>query len=336
MSKPPLAILIPVYNIGRFLRETLESVRRQTHAPDEVIILDNCSTDDTVDIAREFSDLAGFRLAANSENIGGVRNFIAIERLATSNYILWLPGDDVLMPDCIERWHRTVAVHPGLGFYFAGRTLIDENGRDIPRGPPRPPLPEGIIPGSMLIDWMLVNGQPNVVPGTVVNRSAYQAVGGFDVRLRAAFDYDLFMRLAGRGDVHYEPAANVAVREHFGQWSQQVSRRDNFDADVLFDKIDEMTFLTTAQVKSFVEGLCEYARQYYSRPLRDPARTVSEIALERERTTSRFQKWRSSGKPYAKYVRLWPKRILPRLAWFLGGMPMGIRLMHHVLAGSRR
>ncbi len=336
MTTPTLAILIPVYNVGRFLRATLESVRTQTSCADEVIILDNCSTDDTPAIAREFADLPGFRFERNTENIGAVPNWIAIETLARSDYAMVLPGDDLLLPDCVDRWRNAVAAHPHLGLYMAGHRIIDGDGRELPPSSPAAPLTDGVSTGGKLIDWMMLYGQLNIVAGTVVDRSAYHAVGGFDARLRGALDFDLYVRLAGRGDIYYERAPNAVVREHDGQWSKDVYRTDNFDADVLFDKVAEMPFLTPEQIRLYVEGLCNYARQFYSRPLRDAQRTVTDIAGERKRAYARLQKWRTSGKAYAKWVRLWPQRWSPWLAWLAGGSRLGIWAMHRVLAGTRR
>jgi glycosyltransferase involved in cell wall biosynthesis len=331
MSRPTLSILVPVFNAGRFLRATLESVVAQTQPADEVVILDNGSTDDTVAIAEAYADRPGFRLECNGRNIGAVPNWIRIATLARSAYLMWLPGDDVLTPDCVARWTEAVRNHPEIGLFLGGSTVIDGAGAAV-AVPPRPPLANGIVPGGVLIDWMLANGQPNVVAGTVVRRSEYEAVGGYDARLRGAIDYDLYLRVAGRGAVFIDPRPNAACRDHAGQWSKDVYVRDNNDADVLFDKIAELTFLSEAQVRRYVEGLCDYTRQFYTRPLRDPRAAVAGIRQEHRRIAGRLRRWRESGRPYARHVRLWPRRGRSLVAWLLGATTPGAWALHRAMS----
>jgi len=331
MSRATLSILVPVFNAGRFLRATLESVAGQVEAADEVIILDNGSTDDTVAIAEAYADRPGVRLERNGRNIGAVPNWVRIATLARSDYLMWLPGDDLLTPDCVARWREAVRDHPGIGLFLGGSTVIDERGATL-SVPPRPPLAAGVVPGRALIDWMLANGQPNVVAGTVVRRSEYEGVGGYDQRLRGAIDYDLYIRLAGRGPVFIDPRPNAACRDHADQWSKDVYFRDNNDADVLFDKIAELTFLSEAQVRRYVEGLCDYTRQFYTRPLRDPRAAVAGIRQEHSRIAERLRRWRASGRPYARYVRLWPRRARSLVAWLLGATTPGAWALHRAMS----
>lgn len=330
-----ISILIPVYNAGRFLAATLESVRNQTQLPDEVIVLDNASTDDTAAVAKSFSGLPNFFYFRNETNIGAVPNWIAVEKMAHSDFVMWLPGDDVLKTDCIDRWRQCAGQYPDVALYMAGHEIMDEAGR-FKSAPSSPRPPFGIIHGGQLINWLLTHGQPNIVAGTIVLRSAYHEVGGFDPRLRGALDYDLFMRLGSCIDAFYDPRPNAVARDHDEQWSKSVAREDNLDAEVLFEKINEMSFLSPAQVQKYVEALCDHARSFFTRRLQDPSYSVPEIANQRNRAIDRLLRWRDSGRPYARHVRLWPKRFRSWLCWLIGSTRPGVWIMHRVLARPRR
>lgn len=331
MSCPRLAVLIPVFNAGRYFREAVESVFAQTLPACELVILDNCSTDGTFETALSYRGRPGVRVERNAENIGAVPNWIKIATLTRCEYLMWLPGDDYLLPDCIERWANTAKVHANVGLFLGGSRVVDADGASVEVAP-RPPLASGLVAGSVLIDWMLANGQPNVVAGTVVRRSEYEAVGGFDLRIRGAIDYDLYLRIAGRGPVLIDPQPNAVCRDHAGQWSKDVFVRDNNDADLLFEKIGEMPFLSEAQVKRYVEGLCDYTRQFFTRPLRDPRAGVAGIRQERSRIVERLHRWRSSGRPYARYVRIWPRRAKALVAWALGTTAPGTWALHRAMS----
>lgn len=315
--------MIPVYNGARFVRQAIDSVLAQSTPADELIVLDNQSTDGTYEIALAYGDRREVRVEQNAENIGAVPNWVRIAERARGDYLMWLPADDFLTPDCVERWASVAERHPEVGLYLAAYTQVNEAGEPMAMRR-RPPLRTGLIDGRELVDWLLVNGQPNVVPGTVVKRSEYEAVGGFDLRLRGAMDYDLYVRLAGRGPVYVDPLPNAFSRDHAAQWSKDVYFHDNSDSDVLFDKIAELPFLTERQARLYVEGLCDYSRQYFMRPLRDPRADSRAVLHERERYHERLRRWRDSDKPYARYVRFWPRRARPLAAWLLGSTRLGI------------
>lgn len=91
-----LSICIPTFNRSGYLRTLLSNIRSQLHAYElfdrvEVLVSDNCSADDTADVAREFADIIVYR--RNETNIGPDANFLQLFEMATGSYI-WLPGDD--------------------------------------------------------------------------------------------------------------------------------------------------------------------------------------------------------------------------------------------------
>ena len=74
--KPLISVLIPSYNYARFIQKSIDSVLAQTYENIEVVVTDNCSTDDTMTVLRtRYADDSRVRVFENEENIGLVRNF---------------------------------------------------------------------------------------------------------------------------------------------------------------------------------------------------------------------------------------------------------------------
>ena len=93
-----ISVLISTYNGKRYIINQLESIRLQTVAPSEVLIIDDCSTDDTCDVIRRYIkdyNLFNWKLITNEENIGWRRNFFNGLNLVTNEYIFIADQDDI-------------------------------------------------------------------------------------------------------------------------------------------------------------------------------------------------------------------------------------------------
>jgi glycosyltransferase involved in cell wall biosynthesis len=117
------------YNGARFLPEQLESFRQQTLQPDELIISDDCSTDETVKLIEDFAKVASFsvQLKVNQQNLGSTKNFErTIERCA-GNLIFLADQDDVWLPQKIARIVEEFEKKPDVGLFFSDAELVNEN-----------------------------------------------------------------------------------------------------------------------------------------------------------------------------------------------------------------
>src|SRR6187399_1507760 len=99
--KPMVSILIPAFNVERWLAETLRSALAQTWPLKEIIVVDDGSTDGTLAIARQFES-SGVRVATQ-KNQGAATARNTAYSLSKGDYIQWLDADDLLAPDKIEK-----------------------------------------------------------------------------------------------------------------------------------------------------------------------------------------------------------------------------------------
>ncbi len=115
---PLVSILTPVYNGAKHLTECMESVLAQTYTNWEYIIVDNCSTDQSLEIARAYAGRdERIRVHANREFVDVIRNHnIAFELISTeSAYCKLVHADDALFPECLARMVETAETHRSVG-----------------------------------------------------------------------------------------------------------------------------------------------------------------------------------------------------------------------------
>lgn len=131
-----LTSVIPVYNGAAYLAETLESLARQTRAPDRLVILDNCSTDATPEIVRCCRGLPMLEYRRNETNIGGPNNFNrALELAGETDLLHIISADDLVEPEFFARLIPRVEDVEGRAMAFSGLTFIDATGAVMkPRG----------------------------------------------------------------------------------------------------------------------------------------------------------------------------------------------------------
>jgi glycosyltransferase involved in cell wall biosynthesis len=128
-----VSIITPTYNCGKYIGETIESVLKQTYKNWEMIIIDDCSTDNTMDIVEEYCKndkrIKYYRLEANSG--AAVARTKAME-LATGKYFAFLDSDDLWMPDKLEKQIMYMKAN-NYNFTCTAYEQIDENGIPLKR-----------------------------------------------------------------------------------------------------------------------------------------------------------------------------------------------------------
>lgn len=125
---PIASIVVPAFNAARTLPETLKSLLSQTFRDYEVIIVNDGSTDNTLEIARGFTDDARVRIVTQpNRGLAGARN--AGIAAARGKYVGFCDADDIWMPEKLETHVRHLEQSPDVGLSFSGSQLIDEASR---------------------------------------------------------------------------------------------------------------------------------------------------------------------------------------------------------------
>jgi glycosyltransferase involved in cell wall biosynthesis len=201
--------LIPAYNAGTWIAETLRSALAQTWPRKEIIVLDDGSTDDTVAVARRFECAELKVVTKSNEGAAATRNHLLA--LSQGDFIQWLDADDLLSPGKVERQLRALAVQPDRRVllscpwaYFMYRPQI---ARFIPTS-----LWSDLSP----VDWMVRKFRENLHQQTatwLTSRELAEAAGPWDARMLVDDDGEYFSRvlMASRG-TRFVPEARVYYR----------------------------------------------------------------------------------------------------------------------------
>ena len=202
-----VSVIIPAYNYARYIAEAIDSALAQTHAPLEVIVVDDESTDDTPRVLAAYGD----RIRAIRQRNGGAgaaRNTgIAAAR---GEYVAFLDADDVWLPRKLELQLQRFEADPGLGLVHCAAEVIDAQGRTVDfvlEGH------EGWVGMEMLrLDGHVMSLGSNLL----VPRRIVEEAGGFDARLPPSEDWDFAYRVASRYPVAYIAEPLVRYRQHGG------------------------------------------------------------------------------------------------------------------------
>jgi glycosyltransferase involved in cell wall biosynthesis len=126
-----ISVALCTYNGEPFLRQQLESIQQQTRLPDELVVCDDRSTDQTVAILREFGATVSFPvvIVQNPETLGSARNFEKAFRLCTGDLIALSDQDDIWYPNRLQRSEQEFVAHPRAGLVFSDADIIDDQNR---------------------------------------------------------------------------------------------------------------------------------------------------------------------------------------------------------------
>jgi glycosyltransferase involved in cell wall biosynthesis len=208
MTPLRISIVTPSYNQGVFIRRTIDSVLEQAGRFElEYLVYDGGSTDDTVDILRSYGDRLRWYSGRDDGQVDAINKGL---RAATGDIVGWLNSDDVLAPGALQRVSEAFEAYPRLEWVHGRCDIIDAEDRLIRRWI------------SAYKHWCSLHYSysrlltENIISQMTVywRRSVLEEIGYVDPRLKLAFDYDLWLRLARRGDPIYIPERQASFRSY--------------------------------------------------------------------------------------------------------------------------
>ena len=216
-----VTVIIPVYNREDYLRAALDSVFLQTRLPDEVIVVDDGSTDNTPAVAESYPEVTLLR--QQNSGVSVARNRAV--QTAKSEWVAFLDSDDLWLPRKLELQMAALEAHPEYDVCTSNAVGLKEGA-------------EGVIPSALDIQpgtdiAAELRGSLRLPPGTIIaRRERVLQVGGFDDTARPCEDWDLWLRLAAAGcKFLLEPEPLLLIRAHGSNLSNQSYRM--MDAEML-------------------------------------------------------------------------------------------------------
>ncbi|MCR5099075.1 MAG: glycosyltransferase [Lachnospiraceae bacterium] len=197
---PLVSVCIPAYNNASTIRDTVESVLASDYKNIEVIIVDDCSSDDTFDVAEAIDDERVF-VCKNYDNLGMAGNWNRCLSCCKGEYIRLLCADDRIDADLISTEVGILDEHPRVVMVSTDTAFINEAGEVV--GHYDRYKKNGVVPGREIFKSSLFTRDYLGAPlANLFRKSAAEAVGGFDTSFSYIIDYDFFGGIALLGDVY--------------------------------------------------------------------------------------------------------------------------------------
>lgn len=234
MSNPLVSVLIPTFNKGEYIEEAIESVLLQTYGDFELIIVDDCSMDNTASIVKKFLADKRVKFFQNDENLGIGGNWNKALSYATGKYIKYLMADDKFENKLLEKYVEVMEKYPDVSLVTSYRGIFGDR-NDIIKQPEK-----GIIDSIRAIELTLKHGNWIGEPTTVMFRRENLWLGSFKTEFRFLLDLDMWIRHLTCGSLYVIPE----VLSWFRQYSGQATKAVKGDFDDIFEEylLFEMVF----------------------------------------------------------------------------------------------
>jgi hypothetical protein len=202
-------VVIPCYNYGHFLETCVDSVVSQVGVDVDVLIVDDCSDDDSAARATE--------LAARDPRVRAIVHEVNRGHIATYNdgidatdgeYLLLLSADDLLLPGALERAVTALEKNPRVGLVYGFAPAFT----DVPAARTSRLQHVSVWSGARWLELVMRTAKnPVRTPAAVMRREAWHHSGGYDVRLGHSADFMMWLRVARRWDIAYVGGADQAA-----------------------------------------------------------------------------------------------------------------------------
>lgn len=215
------------YNSGLYIEETLESIYKQSYENLELLISDDCSKDDTIEIVNKWIALekvkkrfVDIRVITVPQNTGISANCNRAIAGASADWFKSIAGDDILLPDCITDNMAFANANPQVNILFSQVRIYQDDFREEHYVRTTPEIfPDNLMAPHLTAEdqfkLLVVSDRIHYTPSYFCNRQAILKVGGYDEKNRLVEDYPMWLKLTQSGErLNYFHKETVGYRIH--------------------------------------------------------------------------------------------------------------------------
>jgi len=203
-----ISVVIANYNYGRFLEEAVRSVLLQSRPADEIIVIDDASTDESEEVLERVRKLPGVKVVVNEQNLGIVDNFNKAIKLTSGDYVCIVGADNRIRADYLEKCKDVLDSAPEVGIAYTDVMIFGPLGWKLARYYAAEKVAESVVEGSAFYNWKVTEPTPealhamqvrNFIHGSsMYKRAAFNMVGGYR-KTSGPEDHNLFHRMLQQG-----------------------------------------------------------------------------------------------------------------------------------------
>jgi GT2 family glycosyltransferase len=209
---PRVSVIIPTYNCADYLTQALESIFLQSYEAYEILVIDDGSTDHTSRVLKPYASHIQYHYQSNA-GPSAARNYGLT--LAKGEFVAFLDGDDVFLPNKLTDQVAILDRNAILGYVHSGWDLVDVADQILSTKTPWIQAPQ-----LNLTTWLLFH--PMFLGAVLFRRHWLERVGGFNTELPQAEDVDLFLRLAQQNcPAEWLPKVTVSYRQRLSSLTCQ-------------------------------------------------------------------------------------------------------------------
>jgi glycosyltransferase involved in cell wall biosynthesis len=252
------AIVITTFNHAHFLSCAIESCLRQTAAIDEIIVIDDGSTDDPASVVARYRKVR--IISQENRGLAAARNTGVAATDAA--FLTFLDADDRLLPEAMEVGIRHLEAQPSAAMVYGAHRMVDVDGRPVSAKIHIP------VFGDAYLQFLRRGNFVGMHATVVYRRERLAALGGFDESFRSCEDYELFMRIVKTGAIVSHDCLVAEYRKHGQNMSN--NRRRMLAAALRVLDVQSASIVTAEERLAIAEGR-KFWRAYYAGELAEDA-----------------------------------------------------------------
>lgn len=223
MTVPTIAVVVPNYNHARYLQRCLRSLREQEDPPDEIVVVDDYSSDGSVEVMRSLvGDWHRAQIVVNPVNLGTNGALNEGLKRVKSEYVLFLASNDFVLPGLFSRARAGLAATPRLALWSAMAWLVDESDAPIRLHPSAVvSLRDARLSPEKCLELAYRYGNWFTGTSAIYHRETLLSIGGFDPEDGAPADLIAALTVTSLKGAAYTPQPLCAIRVHRGSYSSQ-------------------------------------------------------------------------------------------------------------------
>lgn len=238
-----ISVVVTSYNHAEYLDERMESLLRQTYKNFEIVVVDDCSTDGSVDVLAKYRGIPRVNIVIQDKNQGYAKTSNLGVSLCRGEYVVFAECDDYSEPDQLELLYKGIMRSDSPVVVFSKSFMVDETGNitgddfsfreDNFR---KLCVTDALIPAETMRCFLMFSCVIPNMSAAMFKKSCFDKIGGLSHRYRACADWDFWCRMAEEGDFFFVARPLNNFRSH------STTVRKTFNIRMYLNEIFEIIF----------------------------------------------------------------------------------------------